>query len=291
MSYWVLPESGIVQSHTTVQHVTKEDYANPKYRAAIDNFYRTIKERLNDEHFVIATEHGTNKLYLEDEPTDPAHGNLKPVHPDYEDTTFPEPADDEEDSGVDHYLNTEVVLDTPNGPQFGKVVDRVKHPDGRKIGSPHRNPLFDTREYFVEFPDQSRAWYTANTIAENLYAQCDSEGNMFRILDEITDHRCTEAALSGDDRYKTLRNGTKAPKKTVKGWEFCVTYKGGESEWIDAQTVKDSNPIEAAEYALVAELGQEPAFIWWVHDVVRHKHRIISKVKSRYWKTTHKYGI
>ena len=55
--------------------------------------------------------------------------------------------------------------------------------------------------------------------------------------------------------------------------------------------MKDSNPIEVAEFALANQLDQEPAFAWWVHDALRHKKRIISKAKSCYWKTTHKYGI
>ena len=46
-----------------------------------------------------------------------------------------------------------------------------------------------------------------------------------------------------------------------------------------------------AEFAIANQLDQEPAFAWWVRNVLRHKKRIISKVKSHYWKTNHKYGI
>ena len=49
--------------------------------------------------------------------------------------------------------------------------------------------------------------------------------------------------------------------------------------------------MEAAEYAVANQLDKEPAFAWWVQDVLKHKKRIILKVKSRYWKTTHRYGI
>jgi len=289
MCYWILPASGHVQSHTTVQHVTQEDHADAETRQKIDSFYEQVKQRLNDPNYQLYIDHATDRMFLDDEPIDPVHSD----QPDYSDT-FPGPLmndEDDEDSGVDHYLNVEVILETDNGPTFGKVVDRAKHPDGRKIGNPHRNPLFDTREYLVEFPDQSRQRYSANTIAENLFAQCDSEGNRFRVLEEITDHRMTASAPSGDARYRVLRNGQKVPRKTVKGWEYCGKYEGGETEWIDLQTVKDANPVEAAEYAIGAGLGTEPAFTWWVHDVMKHKHRIIAKVKSRYWTTTHKYGV
>ena len=32
-------------------------------------------------------------------------------------------------------------------------------------------------------------------------------------------------------------------------------------------------------------------FVWWVHYTLRKRINLISKVKSRYWKRTHKYGI
>ena len=55
--------------------------------------------------------------------------------------------------------------------------------------------------------------------------------------------------------------------------------------------LKASNPIELAEYAVGNHLVEEPAFRWWVKDAPRTRNRIISKGKSRYWKTTHKFGI
>lgn len=289
MCYWVLPKSGNVQSHTTVQHVTQQDYANPEHRQSIADFQQAMKDRLNDEAFELQPEHGTSKMFLDDVPVDSAYP-LGDKMPDYEDN-FPPPLEEEEDAGVDHYLKAELVMDTPDGQKFGRVLERAKHPDGRKIGSPHRNPLFDTREYIIEFPDQSRERHTANTIAENLYSQCDSDGHQFRILEEIVDYRKTPEALSPDDSYRIARNGNKVPKKVTKGHELCVKYKGGETEWMPLKTVKDSNPIEAAEFAKAMGLSSEPAFVWWVDNVLKHKERIISKVKSRYWKTTHMYGI
>ena len=35
----------------------------------------------------------------------------------------------------------------------------------------------------------------------------------------------------------------------------------------------------------------EPAFKWWVRDVIRRRNIIISKVKAKYWYTTHNFGI
>ena len=55
--------------------------------------------------------------------------------------------------------------------------------------------------------------------------------------------------------------------------------------------LKDSNPIETAEYAVANRIQEEPAFKWWVSDTLRTRNRIIGKVKKRYWKTSHKFGV
>jgi hypothetical protein len=55
--------------------------------------------------------------------------------------------------------------------------------------------------------------------------------------------------------------------------------------------LKASNPVEVAEYDVANRLIEEPAFKWWVPHVIRCRNRIISKVKSRYWKMRHKFGI
>ena len=46
-----------------------------------------------------------------------------------------------------------------------------------------------------------------------------------------------------------------------------------------------------AKYAVANGIDQEPAFKWWVPYVPRKWKHIISKVKAKYWQTTHKYGV
>ena len=149
----------------------------------------------NKNHYITVKDEG--KLYLDNEPEDNAF--LDNVEPDYKDKEFPDGPLDNEDTGIDHYLHSELIFGEDRAARFGQIVERAKHPDGRKIGLLHRNPMFDTREYIVEFPDRSQERFTANNIALNLYAQCDSEGWMFRNLEEIVDYRLTDKALKGND--------------------------------------------------------------------------------------------
>ena len=46
-----------------------------------------------------------------------------------------------------------------------------------------------------------------------------------------------------------------------------------------------------AEYAMSNEISDEPALNWWVKETFRHRDRNISKLKSKYWLTSHKFGI
>ena len=55
--------------------------------------------------------------------------------------------------------------------------------------------------------------------------------------------------------------------------------------------LKESNPIELAEYAQSNQLESEPAFAWWVPWTIRKRNRILKAMKKRYFRTTQKYGI
>ncbi len=63
------------------------------------------------------------------------------------------------------------------------------------------------------------------------------------------------------------------------------------TSWLPLKDVKESNPIELAEYAILNHIDDEPAFKWWVPLVIRKRNRMINKVKKKYWRTTHKFGI
>ena len=39
------------------------------------------------------------------------------------------------------------------------------------------------------------------------------------------------------------------------------------------------------------EISDEPAFKWWVKDTLQHRYKIIPRIISRYWPTSHKFGI
>jgi hypothetical protein len=71
-----------------------------------------------------------------------------------------------------------------------------------------------------------------------------------------------------------------------------VSWKDGSTDWIPLKDLKESNPVEVAKYAVANKIAEEPAFAWWVRDVLRPRDRVIKKVKStKYWLRSHKYGV
>jgi hypothetical protein len=61
--------------------------------------------------------------------------------------------------------------------------------------------------------------------------------------------------------------------------------------WLSLKDVKESNPIKLAEYTVLNQIDEEPAFKWWVSLVIHKQNRMVNKVKKKYWRTTHKFGI
>ena len=94
----------------------------------------------------------------------------------------------------------------------------------------HLNSILDMRTYEVEFPDGQTAEYSANIIVENMYAQCDTEGNQYLLLKEIMDWKKDNSATSLADMYVT-HGANKHFHKTTKDWQLCVEWKDGTTSW------------------------------------------------------------
>jgi hypothetical protein len=288
MTYWIITKSAQVLARSTVQHVTIAEMGTDEIKTQVTEFNTALEIRLADDNFVIE-EPGV--FYMDDEEPDPEDEHLIPTEEEYGDM-IQEPKPDIDDIEMyDKYLNSEFVVDRGGEQVRAKVVKRSRSDSGYPIGTAHSNPLLDTREYECVTEDGTTERYTANVIAENIFSQCDDEGRRFTILDEIIDHAKDGNAIDITNGFTLSANGNRVPKKTTRGWKLLCSWKDGSSSWVALKDLKDANPIEVAEYAVANRLQEEPAFKWWVHDVLRRRNRIINKVKSRYWKLTHKFGI
>ena len=286
MCYWVLTEKGTTISRSTVQHVTKEERLQDTLKASIEAYDRSLKEKLDDEMHI--QENNNIEFYLDDVgELDNDSDDVVPM----EKSLIPE-ADDFTPDSYDTLLGASLQLPNPDGTTIrGTVRKRKLDNNGNPIGVRHQSPMLDTRLYEVELSDGTIAEYYANVIAENMLSQVDSEGRQHLLMEEITDHKKSDAAIAKDDGWIETSGNQRRRKKTTKGWKLYVKWKDQSHDWIPLKDLKESYPVQVAEYAKAAGIDDEPAFAWWVNTVIRKRNRIINKVKSRYWKTTHKFGI
>jgi hypothetical protein len=193
----------------------------------------------------------------------------------------------------DNYLSAEIMLPLGGTMVKGRIAAHKRDRDGNPIGLANSNPILDTRSYIVHFDDGDQTKLTANMIAESLYSQCDPDGYEYILLDEIVDHRCTDTAIKLADQKVVRANGRTYLRCSTIGWQLCCQWKDGSSSWVNFTDLKESHPIEVAEYAKIIGIDHEPAFNWLVPHILKKRDHIISLMKkhNRYLKRTHKLGI
>jgi hypothetical protein len=269
MTYWVLTATGTIIAQSSVTQLSDSDHRNPVIKSQMDEFVKTCYNS-----------RGLGNRGL--------RGNTSPIE------IFPEILDEpaeyttqEADSftpeSYDEYLLAQVVLPVGGELCRGQVTHRMRDSNGNPIGMRNSNPMMDTREYEVTFPNGSVNSYFANTIAENIYSQVNQEGRNFSLLSEIIDHEEDLNVTKGD-----------LPRHTTRGWRLLVAWKDGTTSYIPLREMKNSFPVETAEYAVSNKIDMKPAFVWWVPYVMHKRERLISKVKkgkTKYWHRTHKYVI
>ena len=52
------------------------------------------------------------------------------------------------------------------------------------------------------------------------------------------------------------------------GWKLLVEWKDGSVDWVPQKDLKQSNPVELAEYDVANEISDEPALNWWVKETL-----------------------
>jgi hypothetical protein len=298
LTYWILTDAAKIIARSTVQHVTAQESLNDNIKQSMELFQRKMDERLDETNFVIDNEFESSRvLQDEDLNDDPAYGDGShtPTDAEYRMDMLPPNRLDEDDiqsDAYDKYIGAEVSVDFgTEGRKRAAVKARARNFEGNFIGRSNQNPLLDTSEYIIEYDDGTADRMFANTIAANIFTQVDDEGRHFVLLNEIVDHRSTTDAIQLQDGFVIMPNGRKTPKRTTKGWELLVEWKDGSTSWIPLKDIKDTNPVEVAEYAIVNKIDQEPAFAWWTNTVMRKRERIIEKLQKKYWRTEYKFGV
>ena len=75
-------------------------------------------------------------------------------------------------------------------------------------------------------------------------------------------------ALGELDAWVYGPNGKKHCKMTTKGCDILIHWKDGSETWTILKDVKESFPVELAEYAVKAGVHELPQFAWWVPQTI-----------------------
>jgi hypothetical protein len=212
MTAKILKENGQFIYHSTLQHLTKEETDGPAHKDMRRRFDKSIEDILGP---------GTADTDFDPEDLTPKY---RPYDEDFDfgikgkDDTPPEEVTPE--TG-DSYLNAEISLSKGGTLARGQVVQQKRDADGIPTGKASSNPVLDTRTYEVEFDNGDVTEFTANMIAQAMYAQCDIDGNQYLLLDQFVDHRKDDTAITLTKQTVHHDNGRTYRRKTTAGWQIC----------------------------------------------------------------------
>jgi hypothetical protein len=192
---------GKVLSRTTVQWTTQLEGQLEENKTRMHIFTDQLTERIGGNDIVVQDDNGNVTLDVDD----------------WDDPTFDtefvqefgrtinDPSIMKADQALtpdlfdDTYLKMELALPRDGGEvQFGRIVKRMRDKDVLPIGTANDNPILDTR-----LGDGYRTSLAANTIAKNLFAKIDDEGNCHILFQEIIDHRTNGKQVLQQDAFIT----------------------------------------------------------------------------------------
>jgi hypothetical protein len=213
-------------------------------------------------------------LYCEDEDED--SDNNVPFEPE---AMTPEIEDIEVDV-YDELLLTEPMLERDRTLVRAKITGRKRDQDGNLVRKYYSNPLLNTRVYIASFPNGHIAEYSANVIADSIYRDINDDGLEELFFDSIIGHE-------QDETYQ----GDSNAKYVTKGWNICVSWKDRSMSWHSLSEIKNSYPVQLAEYAKTNKLEQETAFSWWIKSTLKLRRTFIKSTRKSHLKCSHKFGI
>jgi hypothetical protein len=179
MTRKILKQNGCVMYRSSVIYLTQDEIQSPTEQKERQEFDIAIEEKFDP---------AMNKYDFQD---DPDYADfVTPTYDCHEDDEVPpfkmpyiyDIKKEHDVDTYDQYVGAHVRVPIGDEIRAGKVLRRNHDLDGTVRGRANANPIINTRTYEIEFPDGRSDEYTANVIAENMYAQCDIEGRQYNLM-------------------------------------------------------------------------------------------------------------
>ena len=236
VSHWILPQAGIPASMTAVQRVTNLEKQTDEMKNCMEDFHHSIQSEWHTRTFTIELQQSDhtdqNVPSLENKDEEPRNEFKRVIGSE----DLPDSANDAmemEKIGPDNWSSVEVGIDMgEHGFCHSRVEWRAIDAKDEPTGVVDNNILPDGCAHEVEFSDSQTEILTANTITENLLAGVNEGGNRFLLVEGIEDHRKTANATPEEQGTLDAPQGIERKRRTTRGWEFFVKWKGGSSDWV-----------------------------------------------------------
>ena len=63
-------------------------------------------------------------------------------------------------------------------------------------------------------------------------------------------------------------------------WDLKMGWKDQSTSWVPFSQIKESNPVQVAEYIYANKITDQLAFKWWVSKVLKKRDCIVSYLKT-----------
>ena len=80
------------------------------------------------------------------------------------------------------------------------------------------------------------------------------------MIDQIKHRRLIGDVVLIEEETIHNTSGNKREVITTRGWEICVRWKDGLSDWLALKDLKESYPVQLADYATANGIQPESAF-------------------------------
>jgi len=242
LCFWILPKSGVPIARTTIQAISKADLQTDSIKAMLEEYDQAIEQKLIEEGNI-----SDFTLYREDErPYDLEEDELK--EPEQQARDFSEIEHD----AFDELLLTEPLLIREGAEERAKIIGRKRDHEGNLVGEYNKNPLLNTRIYLAQFPHGHIMEYSANMIAEAVYDTVNDDGYEEQLFHSIVDHQYNPDMETAPTKFNT------------KAWRIKIMWQDGSTTWHSLADIKNSFPVQLAEYATENDLDKDAAFRWWI---------------------------
>ena len=191
----------------------------------------------------------------------------------------------------DKYICKEVLIPGLYVYQRATIDCRNQNSDGELIRCFNANPTLDKKLYEAVLLSEKGVEVSANQVDKYILTLNDAESNKFIKLRDILDHGSNYKSIWKEYGFVHSPNTSLEESNITKGWYLQV-------EWVDwtnkseiIANLKESYPMQVAEHSKSDDLINDSSFSRWCPTYFWKLRRVISKVKSHFWKRTHKYGI